>query len=335
LAKKLDRLYIRVDAQFPSDERYQALPYRLRDSAYLFFEALNGWSRDKKTDGHVPLAVARAIGRAMEHAPARVDAFLDALAAPDVALVRMEDEEVFILKYSKWQDTAEEIDRHSAAGRAGGQASGRARNGSGGEPNVNDSSNESFSADPTIRSAPGDGSSSDRQRFVNDYSSQTETETVRENPATTGLRPYVASPHFVRGVMSAAGSKVSEPPPPPDPIDDLAEGLCRRMRELVSERAKQPTITAAWRHDARLLLTRDHRPYDEAVAVMEWAAEDTFWRRNVLGIPKFRDQYDRLLMQMHDEPGAGASRPGRTDTPATIQARRLDAMAADLEARGE
>src|SRR2546426_9799703 len=107
MAKKLDRLYIRVDALFPSDERYQALPYKLRDSAYLFFEALNGWSRDKKTDGWVPMAMVRTIGRKMEHPPAKVTAFLNALSAPAVALIRLEGEgdQIFIPKYKKWQDT--------------------------------------------------------------------------------------------------------------------------------------------------------------------------------------------------------------------------------------
>ena len=178
VSKKLDRLYIRVDAHFPDDEKYQALPYKLRDSAYLFFEALNGWSRDKKTDGRVPMHMAHAIGRKMEHPAHKITTFLAALAATDVQLLELRPEEVFILKYRKWQDTAEEIERYSQAGRAGGQASGRARGGTVAER----SANESFSDPSTNRSASG-------RRSVNDRSSQTETETETETETVTRLRP--------------------------------------------------------------------------------------------------------------------------------------------------
>lgn len=131
MAKKLDRLYIRVDALFPGDDKYQALPYKLRDSAYLFFAALNGWSRDKRTDGRIPTAVALAIGRAMQHSEAKTLGFLAALAAPGVKLIVWTEDEVFIPTYPKWQDTKDEIEDRSEmrreAGRRGGLASGRSR----------------------------------------------------------------------------------------------------------------------------------------------------------------------------------------------------------------
>lgn len=107
----------------------------------------------------------------------------------------------------------------------------------------------------------------------------------------------------VRGETPPAGSGE------PDPVAEQVERLCQRMQELVAERAKRPQVTAAWRHDARLLLTRDRRPFDEAIGLMEWAAADSFWRRNVLGIPKFREQYDRLRMQRDDQAAPGG--PGR------------------------
>jgi hypothetical protein len=129
VAKKLDRLYIRVDAHFPRDEKYQALPYKLRDSAYLLFEALNGWSRDRRTDGYVPLITAQAIGREMEHPARKVTAFLGALAG--AGLIELREDMIIILKYAKWQDTREDIAGRSEvrreAGRRGGTASGESK----------------------------------------------------------------------------------------------------------------------------------------------------------------------------------------------------------------
>lgn len=171
MGKKLDRLYIRTDALFTRDERYVALPDRawLRDSAYLFFLALNGWSRDKKTDGHVPAAVARTIGREMSHTPSRTAAIVEALVG--VGLLTRDGEELVIPKYAKWQDTREEIERYSAAGRTGGKASASTRKA---QRIVNEPSNDSSS-----------DRSTNRQRTVersgNESSSQTETETETEN----------------------------------------------------------------------------------------------------------------------------------------------------------
>jgi hypothetical protein len=83
------------------------------------------------------------------------------------------------------------------------------------------------------------------------------------------------------------------------------------MRRLVSERAKEPLITPTWAHDARLILDQDHRPLEEALGVMRWAAADPFWRKNVLGVPKFRQQYDRLRMDRGDKPGRVEDKPGK------------------------
>jgi hypothetical protein len=81
------------------------------------------------------------------------------------------------------------------------------------------------------------------------------------------------------------------------PRPDVEE-LCEFMQLMVAERAKKPEITKAWRDEARLLLDRDKRPFREALDVMTWAANDSFWRSNVLSIPTFRKQYDRLKLGM-------------------------------------
>lgn len=79
------------------------------------------------------------------------------------------------------------------------------------------------------------------------------------------------------------------------------ELLCSTMQALVAERAKRPDVTATWRTEAMRILVNDRRPLQEALTVMRWAAADDFWRANVLGIPKFRKQYDRLKLRMESE----------------------------------
>jgi hypothetical protein len=204
-AKKLDRLYIRWDATFPDDEKYQAIPPKLRDSAFLFLAALNGWSRDKRTDGRVPMRIAHTIGRKMEHPPHKVTTFLAALAAEDVKLVELLADEVLILKYRKWQDTREEIEGKAEAkqraGREGGMASGRSRREAGASSN-------------------GEAGASD---VLPENTKQTKHQTETETETETG---------------SFASLKNPPPDPPPNgpwkqPTDDhLADGYGQFLATL-------------------------------------------------------------------------------------------------------
>ncbi len=93
-----------------------------------------------------------------------------------------------------------------------------------------------------------------------------------------------------------------------------AEQLCQALADRVATYARRPVVTAAWRADARLLLSRDERPFEEALELIDWATQDSFWRRNVLSMAKFRTQYDRLRLQRQDE-SVVALRPGKTRAP--------------------
>ena len=81
------------------------------------------------------------------------------------------------------------------------------------------------------------------------------------------------------------------------PREDV-EQLCVRLRDhIAGNTAKTPNITAKWRTEARLLLDRDDIPFDEAVRVLDWCQADSFWKGNILSMPKFREQYDKLRLQ--------------------------------------
>lgn len=81
---------------------------------------------------------------------------------------------------------------------------------------------------------------------------------------------------------------------PREDVESLCEHLHRRIVENGSRNVK---ITKEWRNVARLLLDRDNRPADEAHQLIDWCQGDQFWRTNILGMPKFRKQYDKLRLQ--------------------------------------
>jgi hypothetical protein len=96
---------------------------------------------------------------------------------------------------------------------------------------------------------------------------------------------------------------------------DVAE-LCELLADLVEENgSKRPVVTKAWRESARLLLDRDGRDLDAAKRLVRWVQGDSFWRANVLSMPTFRKQYDRLrlaanrqLEERRQAPGNGQQR---------------------------
>lgn len=86
-----------------------------------------------------------------------------------------------------------------------------------------------------------------------------------------------------------------------DGRDDVDE-LCQRLADrIVANGSKQPTISQAWKREARLLLDRDGRDFTEAMALIDWCQADGFWKTNVLGMPKFREKYDQLRLRAQGE----------------------------------
>jgi hypothetical protein len=103
------------------------------------------------------------------------------------------------------------------------------------------------------------------------------------------------------GSAAPRGPKVLKPEPPEAVqfAEDFADGL-----RAVHEGFKPPSEAAlrSWARAARLMLTEDSRPLEEARNLARWLFEDpgaeaTFWRPNVMSLPTFRKQYDRLQAQ--------------------------------------
>lgn len=121
-----------------------------------------------------------------------------------------------------------------------------------------------------------------------------------------------------------------------DPGAEVARGrpevreLCEHLRaRIAGNGSRTPTIGKDWLDQARLLIDRDKRPLDEAHRLIDWCQQDSFWRSNVLSMPTFRKQYDRLRLQA-DRPTGNSARPGNlTDQQwqqALLRARQRDAQ---------
>jgi hypothetical protein len=125
-----------------------------------------------------------------------------------------------------------------------------------------------------------------------------------EGRDVTGGTPL--HPQVTPGVtaLRTAHELPKEQTSPPDGVEERAdvEALCTRLRDrMIANGDKVPPISKQWRDEARRLLDIDKRPLDKALALIDWATADAFWRANVRSMPKFRKQYDQLRHRANEE----------------------------------
>ncbi|XVV05816.1 hypothetical protein ACQPW3_10670 [Actinosynnema sp. CA-248983] len=92
--------------------------------------------------------------------------------------------------------------------------------------------------------------------------------------------------------------RVAEPP-----RADVLQ-LCTRLRSRIAANGVRlpEEISQQWLTDARLMLDKDGRDLGEALRVIDWSAQDKFWRRVVLSAGKLREKYDQLRLRASDDP---------------------------------
>jgi hypothetical protein len=97
------------------------------------------------------------------------------------------------------------------------------------------------------------------------------------------------------------------------------EAICLKLAELIyANGSPKPSISKGWLDAARLLLGRDQRPFDEAMAVIEWCQQDEFWRSNILSMPTLRRQYDKLRLRMGSTVGQSRGQRQQNEALALI-----------------
>lgn len=121
----------------------------------------------------------------------------------------------------------------------------------------------------------------------------------------------------------------------PEPRRNDVDALCNRLVELMIENeCKPPTISEAWRTEARLLLDKDGRDFTKAMALLEWSQNDIFWKTNILSLPTFRKQYEQLRLKANAEweatqPATRDQRPSTTTRIVNKGADLIRKMAAE------
>jgi hypothetical protein len=109
---------------------------------------------------------------------------------------------------------------------------------------------------------------------------------------------------ITNGQQKAYQNDNPEPEPEPEektiPANDVRDdvkSLCDSLvAGMTANGVRKPSVTDAWLKDARLLLDKDEIPLGEALRVLRWSQQDSFWKTNILSIPTFRKQFDRLRL---------------------------------------
>jgi len=66
---------------------------------------------------------------------------------------------------------------------------------------------------------------------------------------------------------------------------------------LINPNNKKPNFDS-WANHVRLMREVDNKSHSEICEVFNWANKDNFWRSNILGPKKLRDQFDKLSIKM-------------------------------------
>ena len=173
--------------------------------------------------------------------------------------------------------------------------------------------NDAKRVDPEAQSVPGGGA----QRATGEAQGEPPIEgTTNTNKNTTSLGPNADA-----SAPSRRRKRAPKKPKPDAPPRADVEALCQRLAELmIANGCKSPTIGQAWRDEARRMLDLDKRPFDKAMALLEWCQNDVFWKSNIHSMTKFRAQYDQLRLRANAEweqrrkAAAGGHQPHRNPT---------------------
>lgn len=97
-----------------------------------------------------------------------------------------------------------------------------------------------------------------------------------------------------------SSSEVDKSTPRPD-VENLLNAFDKNME---SNGAKKPTRSKANMDALRLLIDKDGYSTEQILWIMNWAANDEFWRTNILSPAKLREKFDQLKLKAGVQPSA-------------------------------
>lgn len=117
----------------------------------------------------------------------------------------------------------------------------------------------------------------------------------------------------------------SEPASQPagEPIREDVERICTHLADRIEQNgSKRPTIGKKWRDAARLMLDRDGRTEEQIHKAIDWCQDDSFWKSNIMSMPKLREKYDTLRLRAQEQQKKQRGSPGgEKGTPSDIKPR--------------
>lgn len=99
------------------------------------------------------------------------------------------------------------------------------------------------------------------------------------------------------------------------PYYKAAKWLADRIETRIPSYKKHTDATLqGWADSARLMFEADKRDKRLANELLIFSQADDFWKKNILSMPKFRLQFDKLNVQYQERRGQSASPDGDTTT---------------------
>lgn len=164
---------------------------------------------------------------------------------------------------------------------------------------------------PTLMPPSGTTHTAERYADVPPGDTAAGSHLLKDSPTESPTPNTTPDPAPAAG-RAAPKKRTTKAPKTEEPREDV-DRICTYLAEwIVRNGSRRPSITKEWRDEARRLIDRDGRPLDEIQKVIRWSQRDQFWRKNVLSMPTFRKQYDRLRLGWEDDPDNKKRGDGRT-----------------------
>lgn len=118
------------------------------------------------------------------------------------------------------------------------------------------------------------------------------------------------------GEATTKPKKRAAKPKKTEPYREDVDRVCNYLAEwIVKNGSKRPTITNEWRVEARRMIDLDKRSLEEIHQITRWSQKHSFWKSNIMSIPKLREKFDQLRLRMEaDEEREQQGRRGGYDS---------------------
>jgi len=97
--------------------------------------------------------------------------------------------------------------------------------------------------------------------------------------------------------------------------------LCDLLADSIAANGSlKPTIGKTWTDSARRMIDLDGREPEKAANLIRWSQANTFWRKNILSMPTFREKYDQLRLAALEDWDKNKSAPITPDGGINVEA---------------